>query len=111
MSRTQPTEDATFPVYRVQAKCPKCGKQGETKALKHYSEGTVITTPCSRCVGNWEARLQQLGKPRPLREVRGERKCVDPSGQEGAVVPTPGIRRCRLRRREGGLTLSSGPWR
>ena len=77
MSRTQPTEDATFPVYRVQAKCPKCGKKGETKALKHYSEGTVITTPCSRGVGNWEARLKQLGKPRPLGEMRTKRKAQD----------------------------------
>ena len=82
MSRTQPTEDATFPVYRVQAKCPKCGKQGETKALKHYSEGPVITTPCSRCVGNWEARLKQLGKHRPLGEMRTKRQHDTREGQD-----------------------------
>ena len=77
MPRTQPTEDATFPVYRVQAKCPKCGKQGETKAFKKYPKDTVIEAKCSACVTSWEASVKQLGKPRPLGEMRTKRKGQD----------------------------------
>ena len=77
MPRSQPSEDATFPVYKVQAKCPKCGKQGETKALKKYPEGTVIETACSMCVKTWEASVEQLGKARPLGVMRTDRKRQD----------------------------------
>ncbi len=75
MPRTEPTEDATFPVYRVQAVCsnPECGRKGWTKALKKYPEGTVIETPCSACVKTWEAGLEQLGQPRPLGVMRTNR--------------------------------------
>ena len=77
MPRSQPSEDATFPVYKVQAKCPKCGKQGETKALRQYPDGTVIDAKCSGCVKTWEAGVKRLGKPRPLGEMRTKRKGQD----------------------------------
>ena len=77
MPRTEPSEDATFPVYRVQAVCSKCGKKGWTKALKQYPEGTVITTPCSMCVKTWEAGIEKLGKARPLGVMRTDRKRQD----------------------------------
>ena len=77
MSRTEPTEDATFPVYRVQAQCPKCGKKGETKALKQYPEGTVIETACSGCVKTWEASVDKLCQSRPLGVMRTDRKRQD----------------------------------
>ena len=83
MPRSQPSEDATFPVYKVQAKCPKCGKQGETKALRQYPDGTVIEAKCSACVKTWEASVKRLGKPRPLGEMRTKRQ-HDPSKKEGA---------------------------
>ena len=60
MPRTEPTEDATFPVYRVKAVCPKCGRKGWTKGLQNYPKGTVITTSCSRCVKSWEASVEQF---------------------------------------------------
>ena len=77
MPRTEPREDATFPVYRVQAQCPKCGKKGETKALMQYPKDTVITTPCSGCVKTWEAGIDKLGQPRPLGTMRTDRKRQD----------------------------------
>ena len=77
MSRTQPTEDATFPVYRVQAKCPKCGKKGETKAFKKYPKDTVIDAKCSACVTSWEASVDKLCQPRPVGEMRAKRKKQD----------------------------------
>ena len=66
MPRTEPSEDATFPVYRVQALCPKCGKKGETKALKKYPKDTVIETLCSLCVKSWEAGVERLSQSQGL---------------------------------------------
>jgi hypothetical protein len=77
MPRTEPTEDATFPVYRVQAKCPKCGKKGWTKAFKHYPKGTVIQTLCSLCIGSWEASVDKLCQPRSMGVMRTNRKSQD----------------------------------
>jgi len=65
MPRTEPTEDATFPVYRVQAVCLRCGRKGETKALMPYPKDTVIGTLCSRCVKSWEISVEAL-EHRPL---------------------------------------------
>ena len=77
MPRTEPTEDATFPVYRVQALCPKCGKKGETKALKKYPKDTVIETLCSLCVKSWEAGVKQLSQSQGLGVIRAGRKSQD----------------------------------
>ena len=77
MPRTEPTEDATFPVYRVQALCPKCGKKGETKARKKYPKDTVIETLCSLCVKSWEAGVEQLRISQGLGVIRTGRKSQD----------------------------------
>ncbi len=72
MPRTEPTEDAMFPVYRVKAVCSKCGKKGWTNSLQNYPEGTVITTPCSKCVQSWERGVDQFRSPRPLGVFRSK---------------------------------------
>ncbi len=79
MPRAEPTEDATFPVYRVQAKCsnPECGRKGWTKALQKYPEGTVIETPCSSCVKSWEARIDSLHRHQGLGTLRSNRTQQD----------------------------------
>ncbi len=62
MPRTEPVEDATFPLYRVKAVCSNetCSRKGWIKTFHHYPEGTVIRTHCSRCVDRWEAGLRKL---------------------------------------------------
>lgn len=72
MPRAEPTEDATFPVYRVQAVCSKCGKKGSTKALQKYPKDTVITTPCSACVKSWEKRVDQFHGQQALGTIRSK---------------------------------------
>ncbi|KKL09527.1 hypothetical protein LCGC14_2564950 [marine sediment metagenome] len=74
MPRTEPAEDATFPVYRVQAVCsnPDCGKKGWTKALQNYPKDTVITTPCSSCVKSWETRVERFHGQQPLGVIRSK---------------------------------------
>ncbi len=87
MSRAEPTEDATFPVYRVQAKCSKCGKKGWTKALKKYPKGTVIETPCSVCVKSYEASVERLEQQRPLGVLRADRKKDEPEHKPREYKP------------------------
>ena len=84
MPRTEPAEDATFPVYRVQAVCsnPDCGKKGWTKALQNYPKDTVITTPCSLCVKSWETRVEQFHNPRPLGTIRSKGAKDEPGPRE-----------------------------
>ncbi len=75
MPRPEPAEDAEFPVYRVRAVCANeaCGRKGWTKALAPYPEGTVISTPCRDCVGEWEARVD-VHHRRPLELVKAKRR-------------------------------------
>lgn len=74
MPRTEPKEDAEFPVYKVRAVCANkaCGRKGWTKALRPYPKGTEISTLCRDCIGRWEARVEALGPP--LKLVTPERK-------------------------------------
>lgn len=72
MPRAEPTEDATFPVYRVKAVCSKCGKKGWTNSLQKYPKDTVITTPCSTCVQSWETHVEGFRSPRPLGDFRSK---------------------------------------
>lgn len=73
MPRSEPKEDAEFPVYRVRAVCANeaCGRKGWTKALKPYPKGTVISTPCTECIGQWEARVEGFQR-RPLELIRAK---------------------------------------
>ncbi len=71
MPRAEPIEDATFPVYRVKATCPKCGRKGWTNSLQNYPKGTVIKTRCSKCVQSWERRVAQFHS-RPLGVIRAK---------------------------------------
>ena len=82
MPRTEPTEDATFPVYRVRAVCSKCGRKGWTNALQKYPKDAVITTPCSTCVKSWQASIealhhQPLGVMRTNRQQKPEHKPLE----------------------------------
>ena len=72
MPRAEPTADATFPVYHVNAVCPKCGRKGQTKALQNYPKDTVITTPCSSCVKSWETRVERFHGQQPLGVIRSK---------------------------------------
>ena len=76
MPRTiEPTEDATFPIYRVRAVCSNkaCGRKGWTNTFKKYPEGTVITTKCSMCVKSWEASVKGFYGQQPLGVIRAKR--------------------------------------
>jgi hypothetical protein len=74
MPRPEPAEDATFPVYRVQAVCSNkaCGRKGLTNTFKKYPEGTVITTKCSMCVKSWETTVKQFYRHQPLGVIRSK---------------------------------------
>ena len=71
MSRATPTEDATFPVYRVNAVCPTCGRKGQTNSLQQYPKDTVIKTACSKCVQSWERQVARFDS-RPLGVIRAK---------------------------------------
>ncbi len=81
MPRSEPTEDATFPVYRVRAVCSnkECGRKGWTNTLKKYPKGTVITTKCSACVKSWQTSVKQFyDQPRPLGVMHTKRTKQEP---------------------------------